>query len=288
MSIPIHIVAGYLGAGKTTYINRWLARSPDLRGTLILVNDFGTLDIDAALLQTAGDQNLVTLSNGCVCCSIQDDFAGSLQRILELKQIHRVILEASGVGLPGRLRAQCSYPGFAPGIIQVIVDAVNHDVRLKDKYVADLVARQVREADQLLVSKLELNPSFTLIAEAPVADATTCAPGDGVARQSVASDEQSMTAPPVSFRTLSFLPPKVDIDTLQGAFATPPNAVARMKGVVGTTGGNCLVQWDSAVLKIERTPLPVTGVVLIGHRDAFSKVEQYADDVKQTLGNPIS
>ena len=74
MDIPVTILGGYLGAGKTTLINHVLSHALDVR-VAVLVNDFGAVNIDASLISSRAEDT-ITLSNGCVCCTIQDDRRG--------------------------------------------------------------------------------------------------------------------------------------------------------------------------------------------------------------------
>ena len=114
---PITIIGGYLGAGKTTLINR-LLNQPELpSGTAVLVNDFGDINIDESLIQSESDNgNVIGLSNGCVCCSISDDLSQALDQLNSLP-ISQVILETSGVAEPARVWQHCHYPGFSPRAI---------------------------------------------------------------------------------------------------------------------------------------------------------------------------
>jgi len=132
-AIPITILAGYLGAGKTQFINQCLSTLEDGRGLAILVNDFGELNIDETLLRTtlrdspafedqALNDTIIPLSNGCVCCAIADDFTRGLEQLRDL-QVNRVWLEASGVAEPDKLRRRCEYPGFTPTHSIVMADA---------------------------------------------------------------------------------------------------------------------------------------------------------------------
>ena len=70
-SLPLTIISGYLGAGKTSLINRLLAEDHGLN-LMVIVNDFGSINIDADLIEVE-QNNLIALSNGCVCCTIADD-----------------------------------------------------------------------------------------------------------------------------------------------------------------------------------------------------------------------
>ena len=93
---PITIIGGYLGAGKTTLINR-LLNQPELpSGTAVLVNDFGDINIDESLIQSESDNgNVIGLSNGCICCSISDDLSQALDQLNTLP-ITQVILKPAG------------------------------------------------------------------------------------------------------------------------------------------------------------------------------------------------
>ena len=82
--LPVTVIGGYLGSGKTTLINRLLAQKGDRR-LAVLVNDFGSLNIDAALIDTVSEKT-ITLTNGCVCCIVGDDLGAALGELSS--QVH--------------------------------------------------------------------------------------------------------------------------------------------------------------------------------------------------------
>lgn len=97
--LPVTIICGFLGAGKTTLINH-LLRNPGVDRLAVLVNDFGAINIDQDLIKVE-TENRIELSNGCVCCTIQDDLAAGLVSIGRLSnKFTRVLLESSGVSHP--------------------------------------------------------------------------------------------------------------------------------------------------------------------------------------------
>lgn len=203
MTRPIHIIGGYLGAGKTSLLNRLLRDAHEPLG--VIVNDFGAINIDAALLaENTRDDNLIGLNNGCVCCSMRDGLASALEQMRDA-EIARVVIEASGVALPGKIRAQCHYPGYHPAGVVVLVDAENHAQTRQDKYVGHLIDEQVEQADLLGITKLDLNPDFSPNFARPALDASE----DGFATllwESVEIANQTSTQPhdPVfATRTLS-------------------------------------------------------------------------------------
>ena len=160
--VPITLIGGYLGAGKTTLINKLLSHAALPQGTAVLVNDFGDINIDESLIRSEfGDGSVIGLSNGCICCSISDDLSKALDELHKL-QVEHVIMETSGVAEPARVWQHCHYPGFAPMACVVLVDASSYEARVRDKYVGNLVHAQVAQADLHVVSKTDLNPNFEL------------------------------------------------------------------------------------------------------------------------------
>ncbi len=153
MKLPITILSGYLGAGKTTLINRLLAEDHGLR-LAVLVNDFGAVNIDADLLHSA-EEDTVELTNGCVCCSIEGDLFDALNTILDRNpRPDHVILETSGVADPASIAAAAiAEPELSYGGIVTVVDAGNLNLQLHDTAITDHVRQQIAAADQVLVSK---------------------------------------------------------------------------------------------------------------------------------------
>ena len=102
--VPFTLLGGYLGAGKTTLVNRLLATTD--RRLVVLVNDVGAINVDVALI-ASHDGETLTLSNGCVCCAIADDLGPALERVRELaagpNPPEQVIMELSGVAEPARV-----------------------------------------------------------------------------------------------------------------------------------------------------------------------------------------
>ena len=168
---PITLIGGYLGAGKTTFINRLLNSGCLPRQTAVLVNDFGDINIDEQLIRSGSNNDqVIGLANGCVCCSIADDLTSVLEE-LKHSSIERVLLECSGVAEPQKARQQCHYPGFYPHAAVVLVDALNHGQRTVDKYVGALAVAQVEQADLVVITKSSANPSFRLKTLQPNVDA---------------------------------------------------------------------------------------------------------------------
>ncbi|MCM1013978.1 MULTISPECIES: GTP-binding protein [unclassified Brevibacterium] len=151
MSARLGIIGGYLGSGKTTLINALLAAGT-LGRTAVLVNDFGEISIDASLVASQ-TEDTVELTNGCICCQITDDLSRVMRAFSDRDDVDQVLVEVSGVGDPTVLGAWRRFPGFSPGPIIVCADATNLRRLLSDRFVSDLVERQIGGADIVLVTK---------------------------------------------------------------------------------------------------------------------------------------
>ncbi len=136
--IPVTLVAGFLGSGKTTLVNRILTAQHEQR-IAVIVNEFGEVSIDGRLV-IGVEENVVQLSNGCLCCTVRGDLVTTVQALLDRRReavervpFDRILIEASGLASPGpavqtlladpRLAAQCRIDGVitlvnAPHIVQ--------------------------------------------------------------------------------------------------------------------------------------------------------------------------
>lgn len=151
--IPATVLGGYLGAGKTTLVNRLLA-APGGRRIGVLVNDLGAVSIDASLIRSVTD-DLVTLANGCICCTMTDGFAAALDP-LRGAALDALVVECSGVADPHAVAAHVQTPGFALGGIVVVADAATLAARATDRYVGPTVVRQIAAADLVILNKADL------------------------------------------------------------------------------------------------------------------------------------
>ena len=158
-AIPITILTGFLGAGKTTLLNRILTGNHGLR-VGVLVNDFGSINIDAELV-VGVDGNMISLANGCVCCMIRDDLVQTvIETINRPKGPEYILLEASGVADPAGIFMTFNDPDLQDRIrldsVICVVDADQVFAHPEYPFLMDLKLRQVGFADMLILNKVGL------------------------------------------------------------------------------------------------------------------------------------
>lgn len=152
-AIPVHIVTGFLGAGKTTFLNA-LLKHPGFARTALVINEFGETGLDHLFIEGRED-GVVELSNGCLCCTIRGELSATLDG-LPHERIDRVIVETTGLADPGPvLQAAMGVEGFAPGGLVTLACALNAPLQLDTHEEA---RRQIALADLVIVTKLDLIP----------------------------------------------------------------------------------------------------------------------------------
>src|SRR5271157_371399 len=157
--VPITILTGFLGAGKTTLLNRILTGDHGLR-VGVLVNDFGSINIDAELV-IGVDGNMISLANGCVCCQIRDDLIESVVALLARPEtIEYILLEASGVADPAGIFVTFNDANLRDRIrldsVTCVVDAEQVFAHPEYPPLMQLKLQQVGFADMLILNKVEL------------------------------------------------------------------------------------------------------------------------------------
>jgi len=153
---PVTIITGFLGAGKTTLLNRILNGDHGLR-VAVLVNDFGAINIDADLVVGVED-DVISLANGCVCCSIRDDLIETIEMVLARPESPEyILLEASGIADPSSIAMTFTDPKFRDRIrldsIMCLVDA--EQVFAAPEHM-ELKLRQMAFSDMIILNKVDL------------------------------------------------------------------------------------------------------------------------------------
>src|SRR5215470_18916408 len=161
-SVPVTILTGFLGSGKTTVLNH-LLRQPDLADTVVIVNEFGAVGLDHLLIEQA-IEDAVLLKNGCICCTVRGDIADTLDTLWrrreagELPPFRRIAIETTGLADPAPVaHALLAQPGTGyacrlDGIVTT-VDALHGSMQLDRQPEAQ---RQVAMADRVLLTKTDV------------------------------------------------------------------------------------------------------------------------------------
>ncbi len=258
--LPVTVVGGYLGAGKTTLVNHVLRSSGER--IAVIVNDFGETSIDEDLIAAAEGDKL-TLSNGCICCTLADGFAAALNTVRSAEVMpERLLIEASGVADPAQIAAYGHTPGLRLDAVVVLADAEQVRRQANDRWVADTVRMQLAAADLLVVNKIDLLadaaeadalcdwladlsaasaivrtsraavPIDVLLGPGPAGDAASIR--ERPAPEPAAAPE-SPTAEDLFESQTVVLDAPVPMPVIEALLADLPDGVARLKGLVNAT-----------------------------------------------------
>lgn len=161
-TIPVHIIAGFLGAGKTTLMNHFLRSLPEDCKAAIIVNDFGKVAVDAELID-CGSYAMKELSSGCVCCTLAGPLTDSLKAIAEEQQPDLVVMETTGIAEPAQIAALMD-AGAVSALVHVgnVVCVIDSSAFAKYEPHFDIIPKQVEQANTLVVNKVDLADAPTL------------------------------------------------------------------------------------------------------------------------------
>jgi len=248
--VPILLVTGFLGAGKTTVVNHLLAHAAG-RQIAAVVNDFGSINIDAELIAGASD-GVVSLANGCICCSLEGDLLRTLATILRRSpRPEAIVIETSGVADPSEIVRNLMDPVIwreAPlETVLCVMDATSSADALNDA----LVRAQLRAADVVALSKADLADAggsqrvrAAVLAIRPAAVIVEALHGQVPSALLFPEDPDHLPAPrdrgqrhPVSdrFESLSWTSQQpVSLSRLQAAIGQLAPRLARAKGLFET------------------------------------------------------
>ncbi|MBP7064066.1 GTP-binding protein [Ferrovibrio sp.] len=163
--IPVSVITGFLGAGKSTLLNR-LLRHPAMGETAVIVNEFGEIGLDHALIASSSEDT-VLLSSGCLCCTVRGDLVNTLRELMQkresgaVKPFRRVVIETTGLADPAPVLHTLMSDAvvaerFRLESVVTLVDAVNGSATLDNHMEA---VKQAAVADRLVLSKTDLAPA---------------------------------------------------------------------------------------------------------------------------------
>ncbi|MEP3330990.1 GTP-binding protein [Sedimentitalea sp.] len=277
-SLPLTIVSGYLGAGKTTLINRLLAEDHGIR-LMVIVNDFGAINIDKALIKTRGDDT-IALTNGCVCCTMGTDLTMALNDVLDRDdRPDHLIIEASGIADPAAIAsAAIAEPELSYAGIITLVDAQNIEGLLDDPLIAPQVTQQISAADLVLLTKTDaavpalLDRLATMRARSPaVLDDTPLAP---LLFDIVPLPQGRSTAPHPAYASWQHDSDMVlDRRAMGDKLANRPHGLYRLKGFIQTDDGGYEVHVVGQFVKAKRAQTDRTTLVGLGSAARISRDE---------------
>ena len=167
--VPVHVLTGFLGSGKTTLLNA-LLKHDGFNDTAVIINEFGEQGLDHLLVEKSDDQ-IIELSNGCLCCTVRGQLVDTLEMLVE-RNPKRIIIETTGLADPlPVLQALIHTPSLATGAnakiqfagLTSVFDAVQGPRMLKTRKEAQ---RQIAMADLICISKLDVCDGKTAFAEA--------------------------------------------------------------------------------------------------------------------------
>ena len=292
MGIPLTLISGYLGTGKTTLINQLLRTTK--KKIALLVNDFGDVNIDESLIESRTD-SLLSIAGGCVCCSYGNELIETLESMNSSEILpDYIVLEASGIALPSKIIQTISLMNFLSfhGTV-LLTDASRIQAQLNDVYISDTIRLQIQEHDLLVLNKTDLigeealsNCVDALLNNFQIRKLLTTVNAhieekdlllDFVPNEKYKSNEIKLEKKMGHGFISSTIKPTgtIDIDALSTLLRNPTYNIERAKGFFKNKNGEaCEIQYDGLTLKIEKTKIKNDLVfVVIGRKNFYNEQE---------------
>ena len=287
-SLPMTVISGYLGAGKTTLINRLLAADHGMK-LMVLVNDFGAINIDERLLASKSEDT-IALTNGCVCCTMGADLFLALGDALDRRpRPDHLIVEASGVADPTRIaNAALAEPEMRYAGIVTLVDGPTFEALSTDPLIGPQVRDQVAKADLVLVTKQPdgaLVPGLKDLVKVPI---LTDAEGDDLLACVIKDPmipQPAGSGPPHPGYISWFRKPVegIEINRLRNGLSRRPSGLYRLKGSVVDDAGDAwtiqVVGQQIELLKAGRDVDPAIVGIGVSRRVTVQEIDAWWDGV---------
>ena len=285
MGIPLTLISGYLGTGKTTLINNLLRTTK--KKIALLVNDFGDINIDESLIE-ARTESVMSIAGGCVCCSYGNELIETLESMSSSDFLpDHIVLEASGIALPSKIIQTISLMNFLSfhGTV-LLTDASRLQAQLNDVYISDTISLQIEQHDLLVLNKTDLLEQdelsncinilskrfeirkFLKTVNAYIEEKDMLLDFRPSAKIKLEKKQEhrfiSSTIKPTG---------TINVDALRILLQNPVYNIERAKGFFKNKKGQvCTIQYDGLTLKIEKTESEKEPVfVVIGKKNFYNE-----------------
>lgn len=217
--IPVTVITGFLGSGKTTLIRHLMTQSKGRR-LAVLVNEFGTVGVDGEILKSCADENcpaenIVELANGCICCTVADDFIPTIEALMDMPtRPDHILIETSGLALPKPLLKAFDWPAIRSRItVDGVIALADAEAVAAGRFAPDEEAVDAqRKADESLDHETPLSEVFEdqiSCADIILMSKADLAGPDGLAKARAVIEAESPRTIPILEMTEGVVDPKV-------------------------------------------------------------------------------
>ena len=298
MGIPLTLISGYLGTGKTTLINNLLRTTK--KKIALLVNDFGDVNIDESLIE-ARTESVMSIAGGCVCCSYGNELIETLESMSSSKFLpDHIVLEASGIALPSKIIQTISLMDFLSfhGTV-LLTDASRLTSQLNDVYISDTISLQIEQHDLLVLNKTDLLSEdelsdcidtvskrfeirkFLKTVNAHIEEKDMLLDFDPSERDK--SDKIKLEKKQEHGFISSTIKPTgtINTDALSMLLQDPIYNIERAKGFFKDNKGEvCVIQYDGLTLEIKKTENEKDPVFVVIGRKNFYNEKEFVEKLK--------
>ncbi len=266
----VNAVCGFLGSGKTTLLTRVLTERAGRERLAVIVNEFGEVGIDGAIL-AGRNVDMIELTAGCLCCTLKGSLVSALEELRDVKGVERVVIEATGVAQPSEMVDVLADPalrGLTVESLITVVDAAKFAILRK--VLGPFYTAQVERADVILLNKIDLatpeqleatrrdiaalNPRATLVpTERCDVEMAMILGKQGTSSPALSALEQGLASPAPAASFVSFVLPaafEADRVRVERFFAALPSHMVRAKGFMQMDGQPRTVQFTAGQLEI--------------------------------------